>query len=80
MRIKKAISDSIRAAMTDAGKHHGLSLEQVSEQISRLIEAGLRSSDENIRNLWRRIPATGPVPTPEEAVGYFTAVYLGFIK
>lgn len=70
----------IREAMASVAAQHGMSQRKLHELIRLQIEFGLKSPDAAVRSFWRRVPADGVHPTPEEAVGFLTAVRLGLIE
>lgn len=78
--MEKETRDMIRAAMASAALQHGISLESLDELIRLQYELGRKSKDAAVRALWRKIPSSADLPTPEEVVGYFTAVRLGLIN
>ena len=51
-------------------EEHGITEDEMREQIQQRIIAGLNSPDPIRRKQWEAIPCTGDIPTPEEYVRY----------
>ena len=48
----------------------GVSVEEMRQQLTARIAAGLNDSDPERRAQWAKIPCAGDIPTPEEYLEY----------
>lgn len=51
-------------------RKHNCSIEEIREQISTRIQAGIDDPDPASREQWLQIPRAGEIPTPEEFISY----------
>lgn len=49
----------------------GISVDEVENEMQRAIDAGFNSTDQSIREEWKRIPFKGNKPTIKEVLEYF---------
>lgn len=63
----------VRRILCRIASENGRSVGELLTFIRRNIYMGLHSSDPKVCSAWRAIPCEGTVPTPVEAILYWTA-------
>lgn len=49
---------------------HGVSVEEVRQEISLAIQAAMESSSPQAREFWQSVPKSGSAPSPDELVAF----------
>lgn len=65
--MQKKKLDTILAKIA---KNHGVTVQEVRKEMEAAMEAGQRSEDPKVREIWDRIPKKDQVLTLEEFVDY----------
>ena len=60
----------VSRALEEIGRQNGVSVEEVKGQITLAILAGMRDPSPSVQAYWKRIPAAGEIPTPEEVIAF----------
>lgn len=63
--IKKA-----KKAMKIVAEKEGISINNVREEMKAAMAEGMRSSDPEAQEMWKRIPCKGEEPEPEELIAW----------
>lgn len=59
-------------AIEQVALNEGVSVEKIRDEIEKVIDIGLASSDENVKKFWNDIPRKNAKPSPEEAIIFLT--------
>jgi len=59
-------------AIAETAKQNGVSVNEIREEIQKAINEGMKSSDPQVKEMWKNIPRKGEIPTPEEFIEFIT--------
>ncbi len=63
---------NVRKAIAETAKQNGVSVNEVLEEIQKAINEGMKSSDPQVKEMWKNIPRKGEIPTPEEIIEFIS--------
>lgn len=62
--------------MEKVAKKHGTTALEVYSEIQKVIDVGMKDSDEEVQKNWKKVPYEGEKPSPEELIQYLVGEML----